>query len=146
MPTAAKLFSGICLAVLGYIVSEILKTQLPSGTAFGRFSEINSVIGFICGWLVLGSRAGRGFAAGISNGFTGVVALTFWGLFVQSVYKMVQESMKHRYDGVVEAIAAVFEIGVKLGEHLINAPVILTLLVGAIASGMISETVSRHWR
>ena len=146
MPTAAKLFAGICLAILGYIVSEILKTQLPSSTDFGWFSEVNTLLGFVIGWAVLGTRAGRGMSAAISNGLTGVAALVFWGLFVQATYEMVQESMKHRYDGVVEAVAAIFEEGVKFGELLLNAPVITTLLVGAIISGVISEIVSRHWR
>lgn len=146
MPTAAKLIAAICLAVLGFAVSELIKTQMPASTGFGRFSLINAAIGFACGWVVVGSRAGRGFAAGISNGFTGVVALVFWALFLQAVNEMVIRSMKHRYDGVVEAFADVFELCVRLGENLINAPVILSLVLGAIATGYLSEFAARHWR
>ncbi len=146
MPTAAKLIAGLCLAILGYGVSELIKTQLPSSTGFGYFSQINTIIGFVCGWAIVGNRAGRGLSAAVSNGFTGTVAMVFWCLFAQSVYEMVQESMKHRYDGMVEAFAAIFELGIKFGEHLINGPVILSLLVGAIFTGYVSEIASRHWR
>lgn len=146
MPTAAKLIAAICLAALGFAVSELIKTQMPASTGFGRFSLVNAVIGFACGWIVVGGRAGRGFAAGISNGFTGVVALVFWGLFTQAANEMVIRSMKNRYDGVVEAFAAVFELCVRFGENLINLPVIVSLLIGAFLTGYLSEIAARHWR
>lgn len=146
MPTAAKLIAAICLAALGFAVSELIKTQMPASTAFGRFSLINAAVGFVCGWAVVGNRAGRGYAAGISNGFTGVSALVFWGLFIQSANEMVIRSMKNRYDGVAEAFAAVFELFVRLGENLINAPVIGSLILGAIVTGYLCEYAARHWR
>ncbi|WP_299924831.1 TrgA family protein [uncultured Pelagimonas sp.] len=146
MPTAAKLVAAVFLAALAYGVSELIKTQMPASTAFGVFSQVNAVIGFVCGWAIVGNRAGRGMSAAVSNGFTGTVAMVFWCLFAQAVYEMVQESMKHRYDGVVEAFAAIFELCIKLGENLVNGPVLLSLLIGAIVTGWVSEIASRHWR
>lgn len=146
MPTAAKLIAALFLAALGFAVSELIKTQMPASTGFGRFSLVNAVIGFACGWVVVGTRAGRGYAAGISNGFTGVAALVFWGLFVQSANEMVIRSMKNRYDGAVEAFAAVFELFVRLGENLVNVPVISSLILGAVVTGLLSEFAARHWR
>ncbi|MGH1413107.1 MAG: TrgA family protein [Pelagimonas sp.] len=146
MPTAAKLIAALCLAILAYGVSELIKTQMPASTAFGVFSIVNAVIGFVCGWAVIGTRAGRGLSAAVSNGFTGTVAMVFWALFAQGTYEMFQRSMDHQYDGVVEAIAAIFELCIKFGENLVNGPVIVSLLVGALVTGYISEIASRHWR
>lgn len=146
MPTAAKLFAGICLAVLGYAVSEIIKTNMPASTRFGIFSEVNAVIGFLCGWLIVGSRAGRGQSAAIANGFTGTVALVLWALFIHSANLMVENSLDRKYRTVMEAIMGIFESAVKYAQELQDVTVITTLLVGAIITGFVAEVVSRHWR
>ncbi len=146
MPTAAKLVAALCLAALGFIVSEQIKPLMPEGTDFGIFSFVNLALGLICGWVIVGSRAGRGFAAAIGNGVTGVAALVFWGLFVQGCNKMVDEAMRNRYDGPVEAFAAVFEL---IGEYLVimnDSTVITTLLVGALILGLLTEFAGRAWR
>lgn len=146
MPTAAKLFAGICLAVLGYVVSEIIKGNMPASTAFGLFSEVNAAIGFLCGWLVVGPRAGRGQSAAIANGFTGTVALVVWALFIHSANLMVENSLDRKYRTVMEAIMGLFESAVKYSEELVDVKVIVALLIGAIITGTVTEIVSRHWR
>jgi hypothetical protein len=146
MPTAARLFAAICLAILGFIVSEQIKGLMPEATAFGIFSMLNAGIGAICGWVIVGSRGGRGWSAGISNGFTGTVAMVIAGLGVQAINEMVALSMKHRYDGPVEAFVAVFEIGIKYGGIMLDTGVITTLLIGAIATGIITEIGARNYR
>lgn len=146
MPTASKLVAALMLAALAYVVSDIVKSQMPPNTAFGSFTWINVLIGFVCGWTVVGSRAGRGMAAGIANGLTGVVSAVFWALLVQAVNEMVKLSMRHRYDGMVEAMAGVFELAIRFGENLLNVPILTTLLLGALATGYLTEITSRHWR
>ncbi len=146
MPTAAKMVAALCLAALGYAASEMIKTLLPASTDFGIFSLVNAVLGFLCGWIIVGTRAGRGFSAAISNGFTGMVALVFWGLFIQAANEMTRLAMRHRYDGPVEALAAVFEIMVDYGKDMLNPGLLLLLLVGSIVVGLISELAGKHWR
>lgn len=146
MPTAAKLVAALCLAALGFGVSELIKTLMPASTAFGIFSIINAGLGLVIGWIVVGNRAGRGQAAAVGNGITGVVALVFWGLFVQAVNEMVEEAMKHQYDGPVEAFAATFEIMVDFGEVLLNPTVLLALICGALVTGFFSEIAAGRWR
>ncbi|MDJ0822329.1 MAG: TrgA family protein [Paracoccaceae bacterium] len=146
MPTAAKLIAGLCLAALAFATSELIKTLLPASTDFGIFSLLNTGIGFVCGWLIIGGRAGRGMSAAISNGFTGTVALVFWGLFIQAINEMTGLAMRHRYDGPVEALAAVFEILIEFGQQMIDPRVILLLLVGSIVSGVLTELAAGRWR
>ncbi|WP_136441308.1 TrgA family protein [Pacificoceanicola onchidii] len=146
MPTAAKLVAALCLAALGFGVSELIKTLLPASTAFGIFSIINAGLGLVIGWIVVGNRAGRGQSAAVGNGITGVVALVFWGLFVQAVNEMVGQAMKHRYEGPVEAFADTFQIMVEFGEVLINPTVLMSLICGALVTGFFSEIAAGRWR
>ena len=146
MPTAAKLVAGLCLAVLAFATSELIKTILPASTDFGIFSILNAGIGFVCGWLIIGGRAGRGMSAAISNGFTGTVALVFWGLFIQAINEMTGLAMRHRYDGPIEAFAGTFEILVDFGQQIIEPRVILLLLVGGVVTGILAEFAAGRWR
>lgn len=146
MPTAAKLVAALCLAVLAFVTSELIKPLMPASTQFGLFSYVNTAIGLITGWLVVGNRAGRGQVAAVSNGLTGVVALVFWCLFVHSTNEMVDLAMRHRYDGPVEAAVGIFELIVKYGTVMIDVRVIGTLLFGALLTGFLSEVVAGRWR
>jgi hypothetical protein len=146
MPTAAKLVAAICLAALGYAASETVKTLMPDGTDFGIFTLVNAGIGFACGWLILGNRAGRGYSAALSNGFTGMVALVFWALFVQAAYEMVALALRRRFEGPVEAAAAVFEIMAEYGAVMLDLELILLLMLGAFLAGVLSEGAARRWR
>ncbi|MFZ5963934.1 TrgA family protein [Thalassococcus sp. BH17M4-6] len=146
MPTAARLFAAICLAILGFVVSGMIKQVMPPSTNFGIFSYVNAFIGLVCGWVIVGSRAGRGTAAAISNGFTGMVAMVLIGLGVQAINEMTRLAMKHRFDGPVEAFAAIFELGIEYGSIMLTAPIVLTLFVGAIVTGLVTEFAARNYR
>lgn len=143
MPTAARLCAAVLLAALGWWVSELIKPLFLEGTAFGRFSLINAGLGLVIGWQVIGSRAGRGYSAAIGNGLTGGAVMVFWGLLLQSSYKMFENATRLRYDGAFEALAAVFQIMAD-NAILMATPMILgTLVVGSIAAGVVSEIVEQ---
>ncbi|WP_425098529.1 TrgA family protein [Tropicibacter sp. S64] len=146
MPTAAKLVAALCLAALGFGVSELIKTLMPASTVFGIFSFINAGLGLVLGWIVVGNRSGRGQAAAVGNGITGVVSLVFWGLFIQSVNEMVKQAMKHHYDGPVEAFADVFQIMIDFGQVLLDPLLLSILLLGSLVTGYLSEIAAGRWR
>lgn len=146
MPTAAKAIAALCLAALGYLSSELVKTLLPDIQNFGKFSQFNAGLGALVGWFVVGTRAGRGTKDAIANGLTGVGALIFWALFIHASYEMVQLSLKRRFDGPIEAFAAIFEIGIKYGTTLANPMMISMFLIGALLTGYLSEYAARHWK
>ena len=146
MPTAARLTAAICLAALGFIASELIKIIMPASTVFGVFSYVNAALGLLCGWIIVGGRAGRGYSAAISNGFTGMAAMVFWGLFIQGANEMTRLAMRHRYDGPFEALVAIFELMVEYAAIMVNALLISTLLFGAIITGYLTEFAARRWR
>jgi hypothetical protein len=146
MPTAAKLVAALCFAALAYVVSELIKPLMPASTVLGYFSIVNAGIGLLCGWIIVGSRAGRGSSAAISNGVTGTVALVFWGLFIHATNEMVANAFARKYRTMVEATVSIFEIGIEYGTIMLDVRVILTLLAGGIVAGMLAEFAAGRWR
>ncbi|GAA6187059.1 hypothetical protein NBRC116596_01220 [Litorivita sp. NS0012-18] len=144
MPTGAKLMAAICLAGLGWIVSNEVRMLLPDQGDFGWFNVVNGVIGAACGWFILGTRAGQGRAGAIANGVTGVFMLVFWAIFVHAGNEMLRLSMRRRFDGPMEALAEMFQTAIEYALILADPLVIGTLAAGAVISGLLTEfTASR---
>lgn len=146
MPDAARLVAALSLALIAFVVSGQIMPLMPEGTNFGWFTYVNMALGIVCGWIVMGKRAGRGITPAINNGLTGVAALVFWGLFVQGAYEMVRLAMRNRFDGPLEALSAIFEIGLDYGMTIFVPSVLLSLLVGAVLAGLATEFAWRNWR
>lgn len=146
MPTAARLVAALLLAILAWILSELVKPLFPEGTGFGWFNYINTLIGFCVGWSVMGRRAGRGFVQGINNGLTGTAVLMLWAIGIHSTIEMFRLAMRNRYDGSMEAITAIFLIGSEYGL-LIATPLVLgTALAGALLIGPAADFAAKNWR
>ncbi|MBT3140357.1 tellurium resistance protein [Phaeobacter gallaeciensis] len=146
MPTAARLVAAVCLALIAFLVSGMVIPLMPEGMDFGYFTWVNVVLGVLCGWIVMGKRAGHGLTGAINNGLTGGAALIFWGLFVQGTYEMVRRAMKNRYDGPFEALLSIFEIGFEYGTTIFVPNIIATVLVGSVLAGLATEQAWRQWR
>lgn len=146
MPTAARLVAAISLSLIAFLVSGMVIPLMPEGMDFGYFTWVNVGLGVLCGWIVMGKRAGRGITEAINNGLTGGAALIFWGLFVQGTYEMVRLAMKNRYDGPFKALLSIFEIGFEYGTTIFVPNIIATVLVGSVLAGLATEFAWRQWR
>lgn len=146
MPTAARLVAAICLMFVAYFLSMLVIPLMPESTDFGYFVPVNLVLGLCIGWIVMGKRAGRGTTAAINNGLTGVFVLFLWGIGVQAINEMVRRAMRNRYDGPFEAIVAVFQIGAEWAYMIATASMGATALVGAVISGLLTESASKRWK
>ncbi|PCJ06653.1 MAG: tellurium resistance protein [Rhodobacteraceae bacterium] len=146
MPTGARLTAALCLALLAFVLSSEIMPLMPEGTNFGYFTPLNMGLGLVIGWVVMGKRAGRGFVPAINNGIGGVAVLLFWGVFIQGGYEMFRLAMRNRYDGPFEALSAIFTIGLDYAFVIFVPEVIVTVLVGALVSGLATEKASHHWR
>ncbi len=145
MPTAARLMAAICLAFVGYIVSLMVMPLMPESTNFGNFVPINVFLGFCVGWIVMGSRVGRGKTAAINNGLTGVFVLMLWGIGLQAANEMMRLAMRHRYDGPFEAIVAIFQIGAEYAVLIATMSIGVVLVIAAVISGLVTEFVGNRW-
>lgn len=146
MPDAARLLAALSLALIAFVVSGQVKPLMPEGTDFGYFTYVNMVIGALCGWIVMGKRAGKGVTAAINNGITGVVSMVLWALFVQGIVEMVRLAMRNRYGNPFEALGAIFQIAAEYGYMILVPNILITLLVGALIAGAITEFAWRNWR
>ncbi len=147
MPTAAKLVAAILFAMTGFLAAESFKPQMPEGTAFGSFSLIVGGIGLICGWMVMGGLAGRGYLASAGFGLRTSVTIVFWALLGFSIHRMVSLSLSAMpYDSPMAAIVGIFQEMVKFGRLLPARDVLIALGVGGIFGGMAAEWASRRWR
>ncbi len=146
MPTAARLMGAFCLAIVGYIISLMVMPLMPESTDFGYFVPLNVFLGICVGWIVMGSRAGRGTTAGINNGLTGVFVLMLWGVGVQAINEMMRLAMRNRYDGPFEAIVAIFQIGAEYAVIIATVPIGIALIISAVVSGLMTEFAGNRWR
>jgi len=146
MPTAAKLVAAIAFALLGFLTAELVKPLMPEGTQFGFFSLACAAIGALSGWRVMGVLTGRTYRAAVESGLRTMLTMVFWCVLLLAIYDMVEQSMKLRYDGPVEAIQAIFSISLGYLRIMVNAGVIAALLVGGVLGGLVTEWASRRWR
>lgn len=147
MPTAGKMTAAVLFGILTWYASELIKPTFPEGTDLGFFTEINTAIGIICGWIVAGSRAGTGYNAAVSYGLTATAALVFWGLLLQSGGVMIRQSMRvsNSYGSAFEAVIDVFNLMLEHGAQMATPAIIGTLVIGGIVAGLITEFIGSRY-
>lgn len=139
MPTAAKAIAAVMFAVVGWFGADAIRPLMPEQTQFGRFNEVAALIGLIVGLRVVGNRVQGGLIEAFSGGLTGAVALVFWNLFAQGLYKMLENALDRKYDGPVEGLIAVFHIAIDYMQYLADPTVLGIILGGGILTGLVAN-------
>ena len=146
MPTASKLVAALWFALLGWFAAELAKGHMPEGTQFGWFSYMTGVIGFVVGWRFLGERAGDTMRAAYGYGFTASILLVFWALLYFSGEEMIHRALDTRYRGPMHALAGMVDL---FKDHalsvVIRFDVAITLVVGGLFGGWLTEQTARRW-
>jgi hypothetical protein len=146
MPTGAKLVAAICFAVVGWILANYYAMNMPDASAAGRIREGAAVIGAFVGWMVMGPSVGKGYVEAAGAGIKTAVVLTVVALFFLALREMLDNSIKMRYDGALEAILDVFQTMAKRSQALLSLGVFGTVLLGGIIGGLVSENAGRRWK
>ena len=146
MPTAAKLAAAILFGALAWWVSELIKPLFPEGTDLGRFAEYNALLGAVIGWSVAGSRARTTWPNAVAYGLTAAVGTALVGLFLYSMVRMLNQSVRKVYEGPMEALADVVRIMLENTRFFANIDVLTILLVGGVLGGLLTEWVARNYR
>ncbi|MFW8636587.1 TrgA family protein [Cribrihabitans pelagius] len=146
MPNGARAIAALSLALLAFAVSFLVMPLMPEGTDFGYFVHVNVALGLLCGWVVMGKRAGRGLVPAINNGLTGMAVMVLWALFIQGAWEMFRLAMRHRYDGPFEALSQIFVIALDYFFVIAVPAVLVTLVIGGVMAGLAAENASRRWR
>lgn len=146
MPTAARLFAALGFALMAFFASEIVKPLLPEGTQVGRLTMVNTIIGMMCGWLVMGRLAGRGYVSAAGSGLRTAAVILFYVLILWSLLEMLKRSMRKLYDGPMEAIKAMAELMGEYASVLVADPQMpIVLIAGGILAAFFSEWASQRF-
>lgn len=146
MPTGAKLAAALSFAVVGWITTNYYVPNMPDVEIAGNVREGVALIGAIVGWRVMGPAAGKGYLEAAGSGIKTAVMVVFFALLLFSLYEMLMNSVKMRYDGAFDAIMDVFTTMGRRSEALLDVGVLVSIIVGGILAGMLTENASRRWR
>ncbi|WP_176441000.1 TrgA family protein [Oceanicola sp. 22II-s10i] len=146
-----RLVSAIMVAFLGWIVSGMVKVQVLEvydTYNFGKFVGLTLLIGWMCGWFIIGGRAnGRlGFGTAPAVGVSAVAMMVFWVLLLVSFNEMLRQAMERRFRGAMEAINEIPIIAIDYGQYLMTKEILLTLLIGAMVIGWLADLSARLWK
>ncbi|MCI2398524.1 TrgA family protein [Aliiroseovarius subalbicans] len=145
MPTAPKLVAAVFFAALGWFCADLVKPLLPDGTQIGLFSPISAGFGLLVGWVFTGKRLGLGQGTPIGIGFSSSILMVLWVLLCFSGYEMLRLALRKSYDGPVEAIQGMFQIGVDYLLLAATVEVAGALVLGGVLGGVLTGWAARRW-
>jgi hypothetical protein len=119
---------------------------MPDATALGPIREGAAVLGLIIGWRVMGPSVGKGYVEAAGSGIKTAVVLVFFALLLLSLKEMLENSVKMRYDGAMDATLDIFVTMARRSEGLLSLGVIGTIVIGGIIAGLVTESAGRRWR
>ncbi len=143
MTTGPKLVAALLLAGLAWFATGLVIGELPDGTPAGLLPHVNTLIGFVVGWRVLGPHAAAGLGTVFSFGLTSSFALTFWCILVWAGYEMMERAWKRAYETPIEALQGMADLMVEYTRVIVTPEIITTLVLGGIMTALISKASSR---
>ena len=142
MPTAAKLTGALCFGVLGYAIYVAMLMALGDDLPPSNLLIICVGAGLIVGWHLCGRNA-VDLWSGIANGLSAVVSMGLLVVALISVVRMIELSLKDRYDSpadaLINAVAMMTQNAVKFATLEIG----LLLLIGGLLGGGLTGLVGR---
>ncbi len=146
MPTGAKLMAALSFAVVGWVLANYYAMNAPDSAALGPVREVAALVGAIVGWKLMGPAVGKGYVEAAGAGVKTAVVLAVVALFLLGLKEMLDNSVKMRYDGALDAILDIFQTMVKRSEGLLSLGVFGTILLGGIIAGLLTENAGRRWK
>jgi len=122
-------------------VTSLALPHIPEGKTPPYFWEANIGAALWVGWMFLGSRVGRGYRAAVGFGLTAGVMVMVVALFVHSSEEMLRRALSKRYDGAMEALVSIFQIGMDMAVMLASPTTVAALLAGGVAAAFVTEWV-----
>lgn len=146
MPTGAKLMAAISFAVVGWVLANFYAVNMPDAAAAGPIREVAALVGAVTGWKVMGPSVGKGYVEAAGAGIKTSVVLAVAALFLLAMAEMLDNSVKMRYEGALDAILDVFQTMAKRSDALLSTGVFGTILLGGILGGLLTENAGRRWK
>lgn len=145
MPTAPKLVAALLFAILAWVVSGLVKQQMPEGTQAAYLAAVNALLAIILGWRMTGSRAGDGMVSAIGVGITTVFAIAFYSVLAWAAWEMQERAWKMAYVTPMEALQDMADLMLEYGNMLIDPGILGTMFIGGIIVAAMTEVSSTRW-
>lgn len=145
MPTGARATGGLLFMVAGWLLANAYVPNMPYERTVGLFRELTGLIGFFCGWIVMGTSVGRSYQAAAGSGLKTMLVLSFWALLAFSTWEMLLISLTKRYDTPIEAVTDIFAIMLDRSMVLLSVDCLLVFFIAGSIAGMLTETAARRW-
>ncbi|SIO26130.1 hypothetical protein SAMN05444722_1072 [Rhodovulum sp. ES.010] len=146
MPTAAKLVAFLCYAAVAWFASDAAVPLFPEGADLGYFAEVNTAIGGLAGWFVMGRLAGEGYGVAVTAGLRTSAVFLVYALLFHAIYEMLQRATDLRYDDTMDALTGMMELIGEYGLMVVTEPAVMgILLVGGVVAAMAVEWASHRW-
>ena len=148
MPTAARIVAAVCIAFIAWVVSGLVKLQMPDRASYGYFVPLCVIIGASCGWIILGRRADRGklgYSGGIAVGLTAMAMTGFWVLVLLSGYESFMIAMARTYHDPMRVIYNMYPISRDYLLLLNDTAILVWLGFGAAITGILAHMAGYKW-
>jgi hypothetical protein len=146
MPTAAKFFAALILALTGAVAAVLVLPLADLARDANHVPVIVAAIGALSGWKVTGVRVGKGYFPSMASGILGALYLVFWALFTVSVMQMFHLAWRRHYDAPSQAVLDIVRLALEYGQLLLAPQSLGVLIVGGMASGACAFWAGRRWR
>lgn len=146
LPTFAGLVAAILLALLGVAVSELTRAYFDEGTPLTWLHPVAALMGLIVGWFFTGPKLQKGKGNPVAIGLTSSVVQALLTMFVFASDLMLTRALRNSYRTVMEAVAGVFEAMIDYGERVAQPDVVVSILVGGVIVGFVTNWVARRTR
>lgn len=145
-PTAPKLIAGLLFAALAWWLSDLMRPYMPMERPLPMLGPLAAGAGFLCGWNVVGRKAGRGYVSAIGLGWTAAAATGFWTITIWAGYEMVQRSISRFYREPMEALLAWVRLSLDFAAYLLHVTPLASAVVGAAFCALVTEYLARRIR
>lgn len=145
MPTAGRLAGAILFALYGWYIGGIAGPFFPEGNPPDFLIPLCAGIGLLVGWMICGSRAGKGYNPAVGIGLTAAFAFTFWVIFLISFEEMFQNAFRRSYGGPMEAAVDIFNIMIEKGQDLTDVGLIASVVIGGVICAWITEYFAQRY-
>lgn len=146
MPTGAKLMAAASFAVVGWVLANFYAANMPDAAAAGPIREVAALVGAITGWKVMGPAVGKGYVEAAGAGVRTAIVLAVAALFLLALAEMLDNSVKMRYDGALDALLDIFHTMARRSGALLSLGVFGTILFGGVVGGLLTENAGRRWK
>lgn len=146
MPTSAKLIAAICFALTAFIAASLFNTGEVGVIGLSDYMVIGaSAIGAICGWFVLGDKAGYGGFDSVFKGITAAITSLMIICILFGLNKFAVGLTNGSFGHPMDAVVSWVRFSILLFTQTFNVPVWTVIILGGALSGRITGMVNARW-